>query len=216
MKKINLPQAVEIDEAVLMIKNELNIEESKIVVKKITIDNLEDAEEYLNDISTDESKVYAVRTVESIGDFNSSEIAAELKADQAGFELMINGYPGQTIERFQEQTSAKRTCKNCKSSISKDFLLIKITKEVSERENNIATLEDIKCPICGDSDFLTSTTEEKKLKGWKAKKENIDAKLMVAKSKFDANPENVRNILLVNIREVEVENEISTPLNIEE
>lgn len=192
MKTIKVTREIKVDEVAVFLSENGIKDLTDIIVKKPFFEELVDAEEYLEDIGSDDSKMYAVRTQVTTGVFDDTEKAENIKEELEKYKTQIDGFPSDLVEKLKEQTSSKRTCKHCKSSISKEFFVAKIEEKEGE-----PTDEDINCPICDDSDFLRSTTDSKKLKGWEEKYKIWEEKYQTEKILFEKNPNNTQYCILI-------------------
>lgn len=154
-------------------KNEI-IEELKreieVVEKKIIFQNKEEAKEYLEEI-VKEGKGYIVKYYEVIEDAEESKGLIDLKERLKEEESVLNNFPYTIINKLKEQTSNKKTCKCCESSISRDYLV----KNLEKIEN--IEIKDLVCPICGDKEYMFNSSEEKRLSNIQKKIINLIEKI---------------------------------------
>jgi len=169
---------------IIKIEDEINLDNLKsehgledIVSKEILFPTEADATEYLKDISQIYTNVIT-KYQEPLEDFIESDLYADLylKINQS-LENYIN-YPEKVIERFATQKSSTKGCPNCKSTISKDYYIKKLNKQLEElkiEQLESYTNDDYKilfkkkreltiCPICDEKDFLFNETDSDKLK----------------------------------------------------
>lgn len=193
ISKITTDGMLEVDEIKNMIIEKEYGDVDNIIVKKMVIENIDDATEYLEDIAIDNKKVYAVRSKEQMSTFDEAEESVPFIEDLKKYQELIDGVPSQLLLKLEEQTSSKKTCKICKSVIAKDFFI----KKIKNKEDHIPNNEDVSCPICDDSDFLISATEQKQINGWKSKMDVATEKYNIAKSKFENNDDNMKHCVLI-------------------
>jgi RNA polymerase subunit RPABC4/transcription elongation factor Spt4 len=159
------------------IKKEYSLEE--VISKEILFPTESDATEYLKDISQIYTNVIT-NYQEPLEDFIESDLYIELYSKvQQSVDNYVN-YPDKVIERFATQKSSTKGCPNCKSTISKDYYIKKLsiaTKNLKayHEEQGVNHTEDYKtifaekrnltiCPICDEKDFLFNETDLDKLK----------------------------------------------------
>jgi rubrerythrin len=156
------------NEIIEELKNRGEIEE--IIEKKIIFQNQEEAKEYLEEI-VKEGKGYIVKYYEVIEDAEESKGLIELKERLKEEESVLNNFPYTIINKLKEQTSNKKSCKCCESSISRDYLV----KNLQKIEN--IEIKDLVCPICGDKEYMFNSSEEKRLSNIEKRIINLTEKI---------------------------------------
>lgn len=194
-----------------------------LVVKKLSFNNIEEAEEYLGDMVNENRSVF-VKYYKSAGSFEETDTYKDLVEKLENSKENLNNFPESILEKLQEQKSGSKGCGNCKSSISKDYLIKNIETNLLElKNNNLNTLEnkmkEIYCPICKDKEFLISETDKKKLTSLENKFDESNNKIKESKRIFETKVEKIEEgiigykgdiIVLDKPEEVKVETEIET------
>lgn len=108
-----------------------------------------------------------------VGDFSKvfPVTAAEKKLNDTYTALKdeITNWDSSIIKRVKAGKSAQKGCDKCGSKIS------------------IKYISHANCPVCGDSKFLKTATDDKKLSGMQVKLKDMEAKISVAKKKYEKN-----------------------------
>lgn len=176
-----------------------NLEETigNVIVKKLQMESLEDAKEYLGDIFS--GSPVAVRYAESISNFESSEKYNELQEKIGKIEEDIENFATDIFNRFKEQKSSKKGCDNCESNISREHFTNKIESVMSSDDDNSyqLSMKDLACPVCGNINFLITDGDKKKLEKLNERLEDTKNKLVSEKALYDIkNSTKIVNILI--------------------
>jgi len=149
------------------------------VFKEIVFDKESDAIEFVSSLSEYKPyTVFAVRCKVFNSDFSKTEAGMEILNSIKKYDDKILNFPSYLLEKFQEQTSSKRTCKVCTSSISKEHMIEKI------KNSPVVDTAAVSCPVCGDSSFLISKSEQKSLDSWKIKRDSLKDKYALEEAKY--------------------------------
>jgi len=187
LKIIKIEKEIGLEE----LKSEYGLEE--IISKDILFPTEEDANEYLKDISQVYTNVIT-KYQEPLEDFTESNVYLELFTKLNQSVENYSNYPEKVIERFETQKSSTKGCPNCKSTISKDYYIKKLsiaTQKLKEYHDtqDVNYIADYKiifnekrdltiCPICDEKDFLFNETDLDKLK-------KLEANIKTATDKYD-------------------------------
>lgn len=154
----------------------------KINFKNIIFDNKEDAFEYIDALSAVmKEEIIVARIKTPLAVFSETDEYTDLKKNIIHYSDLIKGTPKVLLQKLSEQTSSKKGCKKCKSSISKEYFVSKLHKIEETKPLDFA---DVSCPVCLDAHFLLSGTEQKQLDRWKEKLEQCNDKLKIAEHNF--------------------------------
>jgi rubrerythrin len=198
----NVGVECDVEKAKIAIENfkiELEEDIGEVIVKKLQLENIEDAKEYLEDIFS--GSPVAVRYMESISTFDKSEKYKDISEKINKLENDIENYAQDIFGRLKEQKSSKKGCDNCQSNISRIHFIKNIEDMIednSDEEPYNLKLEDLKCPICGNKDFVTTDGDTKKLEKMQEKLQELKEKLITEKKLYDVkHSEKIVNILIM-------------------
>jgi len=166
------------------------------IIREITFPTKQDALTYFEDIS----KVYnnvAVKYLKPNADFTESQMFLDLnKKLEESIDNLIK-FPETLVKKVSEQKSQLKGCSSCKSSINKDLYvkntnndLEKLIKEIEEneitdnKEKLNLKMSLIKCPICGDTEFVITETDKSKVKTLENKIKSDEKKIQEEEMQF--------------------------------
>lgn len=199
-------------EVEIMDKNKLeeyseNNNVHNLIMKKMCFDNYEEREEYLEDMVNENRSLY-VRYEKPSSSFEESTKYKDIEIKISQTKENLDTFPETMLNKLKEQKSSSKGCSNCKSSISRDYLVRNIEEEFShllgkdvegiseDLDNNTNNHQDnwfkermnvITCPICSDEHFIISETDNKRLKGIKTKIEELKDKKEELRLDFEKN-----------------------------
>ncbi len=190
------------------------MDEFNINFKSVIFDSKIDAMEFI-DVLSDSKKdqFFVVRFRTPLNSFNETEEYADLMKSISHQKDLIENTPFSLFGKLKEQASSKKSCKVCKSAISKEFF-VKRLEEISAEY--LLTFTDIACPVCSDENFLFSGTEKKQFERWKEKLEVLNGKMELAKQKFLSDSSNLAiSYAYTGEETLEVENAVDTEVIVE-
>jgi len=186
------------------IKDENNFNENnlnkkvELKIKNIQFPDEKEAIEYLEDM-VNENRSIGVKYLTPIHSFEESEKYNEFLEKKKQLNLEIFNFYDFIIKRFEKQKSSKKGCKNCESSLNKEFIFktiqenlniinnenifqnnTDIVKEIAEKKSNI-----IQCPICKDENFIQLEADKEKFNKIFDKLKDLDIKINEEKSQFE-------------------------------
>jgi len=161
-----------------------NVEFDGLIIdfKQMIFDKKDDAVEFIDSLSMAKpDTTFVVRLKVPLSDFSNTEEYKEISQNIQHYQELIDNTPQSLLKKLKEQTSSKKGCKNCKSSISKEFFVKKLEKIQDERK---LIFSDVYCPVCEDEEFLFSGTERKQFNRWIEKLNLLKEKLYTAEQKY--------------------------------
>lgn len=166
-------------------------------IKSFVFPTFEEALEYLEDV-TNENKSYFVKYNQLAKNFDETEIYKELLEKLNTAKNNLEMFPESILDKLKQQKSGTKGCGVCKSTINKEYLVKNIEKclETITSENiyNFSVemkYQTLKCPICGDEEFIISETDKNKQSTLTNKIEEIEAKIKEREIAFNNKSEKI-------------------------
>ena len=192
---------VKIVENVNELSNEEIIEKSKedkienLNLKTFVFPTFEEAEEYLKDV-VNENKSYFVKFNQLAKGFDETDVYKDLLEKLNNAKNNLELFPESMVDKLKQQKSGTKGCGVCKSTINKEYLVKNIEKDFENIIEKGVSITDfkyksLKCPICGDEEFIISETDKNKQTSLTNKIEEIEVKIKEREAIFNLKSEKI-------------------------